>query len=342
MEAIYSFDPKRFRLGKLCLHGHAWPGTTQSLRKVHATATNCAGCTGRKNSSWLLSFIDYEAMGWPANQTLGKLCKKQHKFEGQNASLRRWGHCVECEKLRKVEQSQRAPRKTERRWIPELKGLSAAERKLKYTRMLRESLVKQGLTTRGTQLKNPAMQAALLGGKEQRALRTAIRHAGQCPSVARLVMDEQRRYWRENPEAKNQHDRQWRHARGWLEYQTKPELRLYTRQKSKRRKALERGSIGIHVKGCQIAKRFAEFSHCCAYCGATGDLHIEHVNPISKGGTHVLSNVVPACQSCNYSKRAKDAETWYQAQPFFCKKRWAKILKVMGAGKGSPQQLALL
>jgi hypothetical protein len=39
---------------------------------------------------------------------------------------------------------------------------------------------------------------------------------------------------------------------------------------------------------------------------------------------------------------AKDAETWYRAQPFFCKKRWAKILKVMGAGKGSPQQLALL
>ena len=342
MEAIYSFDPKRFRLGTICLHGHAWPGTTQSLRRIHATASGCAGCTGRKDSSWLLSFIDYAAMNWPANQYLGKLCKKEHKWEGQNASLRRWGHCVECEKLRKNAESQRAPRKTERRWIPELKGLPAAERKLRYRRMLRESLVSQGLTTRGTQLKSPAMQAALLGDKEQRAMWTAIRQSGRSPSVARLVMNEQRRYWRENPEASSEHKRQWNQASWWLEYQTKLEMRLYTRQKSKRRKALERGSVGIQVKGCQIAKRFAEFSHCCAYCGATGDLHIEHVIPISKGGTHVLSNVVPACQSCNYSKLAKDAETWYRAQPFFCKKRWAKILKAMGAGKGSPQQLALL
>ena len=71
-------------------------------------------------------------------------------------------------------------------------------------------------------------------------------------------------------------------------------------------------------------------------------MQADHVIPISKGGTHVLSNLVPACRACNFSKRAKDAETWYRDQPFFCKKRWAKILKVMGAGKGSPQQLALL
>jgi 5-methylcytosine-specific restriction endonuclease McrA len=342
MEAIYEFDSKRFRLGTLCIHGHAWPGTQQSLRRIHATASDCAGCTGRKNSSWLLSFIDYEAMGWPANQTLGKLCKKEHKWEGQNASLRRWGKCVECERLRKIEQSQSAPRKTERRWIPELKGLPAAERKLRYRRRMRESFISQGLTSTGAQVKNPARQAVALADKEQRTLWTAIRHAGRCPSVAKLVMNEQRQYWQDHPEAKKEHDRQWRQAIWWLNYQIRPELRLYIRQKSKRRKALERGSVGIQVKGCQITKRFAEFGHRCAYCGATGDLHIEHVNPISKGGTHVLSNVVPACQPCNYSKRAKDAETWYRAQPFFCKKRWAKILKVMGAGKGSPQQLALL
>lgn len=277
---------------------------------------------------------------------LAGLCKKSHKWNGNPVSLQvkdgpGW-RCKECKALQSINKSQRAPRKTERRWIPELKGLPAAERKLKYRRMLRESLVSQGLTTRGTQLKSPAMQAALLGDKEQRAMWTAIRQSGQSPSVARLVMNEQRRYWRENPEASREHKRQWSQASWWLNYQIRPELRLYTRQKSKRRKALERGSVGIQVKGCQITKRFAEFGHRCAYCGATGDLHIEHVNPISKGGTHVLSNVVPACQSCNYSKRAKDAETWYRAQPFFCRKRWAKILKVMGAGKGSPQQLALL
>jgi 5-methylcytosine-specific restriction endonuclease McrA len=346
MEAIYSFDPKRFCLGTLCLHGHAWPGTTQSLRKIHPRATQCAGCTGRKNSSWLLSFIDYEAMGWPANQTIGKLCKKEHKWEGQNASLRRWGHCVECEKLRKIEQSQRKPRKSGRRWHPELRGLLPTERRKLYKRKLVQDLRAKGLTAKGT-VPTRADGGVARGKRNEaialeRAFERALQNTRQSPSVARLVMNEQRRYWRENPEASREHKRQWSQASWWLDYQTKPELRLYTRQKSKRRKALERGSVGIHVKGCQITKRFAEFGHRCAYCGATGDLHIEHVNPISKGGTHVLSNVVPACQSCNYSKRAKDAETWYRAQPFFCRKRWAKILKVMGAGKGSPQQLALL
>lgn len=256
---------------------------------------------------------------------LGQLCKQNHDWMSTGQSLRRIRsrHCVECQRLRDQDR------------------INSGERR-EFRQKKYNSLRDLGLTTRGTPLLSLVMQASALGDDQTRLMWLAIRQASRRPSIARLVMNEQRRYWRENPEASSEHKRQWNQASWWLNYQTKPELRLYARQKSKRRKALERGSVGIHVKGCQIAKRFAEFSHCCAYCGATGDLHIEHVNPISKGGTHVLSNVVPACQSCNYSKRAKDAETWYRAQPFFCKKRWAKILKVMGAGKGSPQQLALL
>jgi len=256
---------------------------------------------------------------------LGHLCKDKHDWMSTGQSLRRirGRHCVECQKLRAQDRIS-----------------SGKKRELRQKK--HNSLRDLGLTTRGTPLLSPVMQAAKLGHKEQLAMLKAIRQAGRSPSVAKLVMGEQRQYWQDHPEAKKEHDRQWRQAIWWLNYQIKPELRLYHRQKSKRRKALERGSVGIQVKGCQITKRFAEFGHRCAYCGVTGDLHIEHVNPISKGGTHVLSNVVPACQSCNYIKRAKDAETWYRAQPFFCKKRWAKILKVMGAGKGSPQQLALL
>lgn len=361
MEPIYSFDLKRFCLGTLCVYGHAWPGTTQSLKRISKVSSsirkdfrrpngiqvgNCIGCTGRKGSSWLLSFIDYEAMGWPANQTLGKLCKKEHKWEGQNASLRRWGKCVECEKLRKVEQSLKySPRKTDRRWHPELRGsLLPAERKLKYRHMLRENLRAQGLTARGT-VPNRADAGV---AREERALERAISNTGHFPSVAKLVFMEQRRHWTENPEAYKEFNRERSKRRAHWRCMTDPEYRLYHRQNSRRRKALERGSVGIQVKGSEIAKRFAEFGNCCAYCGNKGlagrwlGLQADHVNPISTGGTHVLSNLVPACRTCNSSKRAKDAEVWYRGQPFFCKKRWAKILKVMGAGKGSPRQLALL
>lgn len=190
------------------------------------------------------------------------------------------------------------------------------------------------------------MHAAGLGPeliKESLALRESLlRTVGTSPSVARLVMKEQRRYWRENPEAKKQHDGQWDRDSWWLKYQINPELRLYTRQKSKRRKAQMRDSVAIQVTGKQISARFAEFDHRCAYCGVAGDLHIEHVLPISKGGGHALGNILPACKSCNFSKRDHDAETWYRSQPFFSKLRWRKICRVLGWSRSSIGQLALL
>jgi 5-methylcytosine-specific restriction endonuclease McrA len=33
--------------------------------------------------------------------------------------------------------------------------------------------------------------------------------------------------------------------------------------------------------------------------------HVDHVKPIAKGGLNVLSNMRPACGSCNSAKRAK-------------------------------------
>lgn len=47
-----------------------------------------------------------------------------------------------------------------------------------------------------------------------------------------------------------------------------------------------------------------KFNHRCAYCGkrSKGKLTQDHITPLSKGGNHTLSNIVPACQSCNSKK----------------------------------------
>lgn len=62
---------------------------------------------------------------------------------------------------------------------------------------------------------------------------------------------------------------------------------------------------------CTLTRRqWAEikerFSHSCAYCGRTMErLEMDHVMPLSKGGTHTAQNVVPACRTCNAKKGNK-------------------------------------
>lgn len=43
-------------------------------------------------------------------------------------------------------------------------------------------------------------------------------------------------------------------------------------------------------------------NHACQYCGSHKYLTIDHVIPVSKGGTHTWNNVVTACQRCNQYK----------------------------------------
>lgn len=64
----------------------------------------------------------------------------------------------------------------------------------------------------------------------------------------------------------------------------------------------------------QFRQRFEVFGNRCAYCGACGQLTIDHVKPIVLGGPHILSNIRPACGRCNSSKGAKPLTEWLRAQ----------------------------
>ncbi|MEW1550966.1 HNH endonuclease [Streptomyces tsukubensis] len=50
----------------------------------------------------------------------------------------------------------------------------------------------------------------------------------------------------------------------------------------------------------------------CAYCGALAQ-HLDHVVPLSKGGTDTENNMVPACIGCNLSKGAKTLAEWAES-----------------------------
>lgn len=57
-------------------------------------------------------------------------------------------------------------------------------------------------------------------------------------------------------------------------------------------------------------KRFEVFKRdgfTCQYCGDTPPkaiLHVDHINPVSKGGKNDMDNLITACDSCNLGKSA--------------------------------------
>ena len=178
--------------------------------------------------------------------------------------------------------------------------------------------------------------------RELVTLRAAIRRAGKYPTVARLVYDQQLERWRDHPDERAEHVRQRAIRTARWRYLTDLSYRLYHRSKSKKRKAQQRGSTNVMLSPEQLWRRWVDFDHTCAYCGASGDLQIEHVVPISKGGEHHLGNIVPACQSCNFSKGKADALTWYQSQPFFSETRWQRIQDLLTRSQPGYDQPSLL
>lgn len=91
-------------------------------------------------------------------------------------------------------------------------------------------------------------------------------------------------------------------------YATNVAVRAARRQHAHSRK---RGVAPI-AAAVQMAL-LAEFNHSCAYCGAVATTW-DHLIPVGRGGSSVADNVVPACVSCNSSKKARDIRAWLKAK----------------------------
>lgn len=52
----------------------------------------------------------------------------------------------------------------------------------------------------------------------------------------------------------------------------------------------------------------------CAYCGASGKMTMDHVVPLSRGGTHTIGNVLPVCGPCNFRKGTRCITEWRQSR----------------------------
>lgn len=88
---------------------------------------------------------------------------------------------------------------------------------------------------------------------------------------------------------------------------------LANRMRKHRRRALERNAEGTHTAE-DVQRQYKAQRGKCYYCGTkVGDTyHVDHVIPLSRGGTNWPENLVIACPQCNQSKNDKLPHEWSQ------------------------------
>lgn len=244
--------------------------------------------------------------------TLGTPCKRNHiHANGMTLRKAKGRQCVLCQRIDSAERQRKL------REDPAFRRKQADAVAAKRKQFGRPSRSRHGLPY------TPLPDA------ETRSMRKAVRRAGQFPTVADLVAQQQSQHWLSNPEDKRHCCNPWSRQAARYRYLVDQSYRLYHRQKAKHYKAMRRGNVAELISGERLLQRWKQFDCCCAYCGTpehqSAELEIEHIVPISKGGPHLLSNIVPACARCNDSKGSKDVETWMRQQPFFDVDRFSKI-----------------
>lgn len=88
-------------------------------------------------------------------------------------------------------------------------------------------------------------------------------------------------------------------------------LRCSRRVGRRARHAREKGASGTFT-WIEVMRLFLLFDRRCAYCEQPidGQPDPEHVVPLSKGGSNSITNILPACRSCNGDKRDLPLSEW--------------------------------
>ena len=106
----------------------------------------------------------------------------------------------------------------------------------------------------------------------------------------------QRKYTAQDPEKVAQRARNWQ--------QRNPEK---VRAISHRKRARKNANAVYEILPKHLARLYTSP---CAYCGATENITADHVIPVSRGGSHGIGNLVPACSRCNSSKKDRLITEW--------------------------------
>jgi hypothetical protein len=115
------------------------------------------------------------------------------------------------------------------------------------------------------------------------------------------------------------------HSKKWRMANSDKRKAQSLKRRSRMASALTLFKVGIEV----INERFALTSGMCCWCCAEKATTIDHFLPVSRGGTHSPSNLLPACNTCNGRKQAADPYEWFSVQPFYTEKQWLNVLRMV-------------
>jgi len=93
-------------------------------------------------------------------------------------------------------------------------------------------------------------------------------------------------------------------ARDRGRYATDPDYRHRRRQHVHSRK---RGVAQVPAGAAELL--LETFGGECAYCDRSAETW-DHIEPVARGGQTIPANIVPACASCNSSKKTQDVWEW--------------------------------
>lgn len=142
-----------------------------------------------------------------------------------------------------------------------------------------------------------------------------------------------RQYRKNHPEWRRETHRKWREAhpgyyaessskyyyqnreqrRELLNARNRDYSKLPKYRENKRKNLVAYRARLAHAPGEWTVEQFKalcdELDWCCYYCGEQVEkMTVDHAIPLSRGGSNDITNIIPACGPCNYSKQDKTVE----------------------------------
>lgn len=172
--------------------------------------------------------------------------------------------------------------------------------------------------------KNERARQRYLENKERIADYHAARHKklSEDPEYRRRQAEKSAAYRAENPDASKRQNARRRaenpdlarqQSREW--FAKNPEKRAIYEQNRRAKKRASGGKLSPDLKH-RLFSAQKGFCACCRVSFAIEDLHLDHVMPLAKGGSHADENMQLLCQPCNQSKHAKHPVDFMQERGY--------------------------